>query len=119
MLRGVGDPKFVHVEAMELPVDEIIGGSRALQSFHTRRTGKTNDSRFRHQHRDQSACALDIHADGEFGMDTPVSVGATGGDMDLPDEAGEPEPAELCRAGRAFSIPVVASLDTPRRRQQT
>ena len=52
-------------------------------------------------------------------MDTPVSVGATGGDMDLPDEAGEPEPAELCRAGRAFSIPVVASLDTPRRRQQT
>jgi len=28
--------------------------------------------------------------------------------MDLPDEAGEPKSAELCRAGRAFSIPVVA-----------
>jgi len=28
--------------------------------------------------------------------------------MDLPDETGEPESAELCRAGPAFSIPVVA-----------
>jgi len=55
MLRDVGDPKFVHVEAMELPVDEIIGGGHALQLFHTRRTWKTNDFRFRHQHRDQSA----------------------------------------------------------------
>ena len=55
MFRDVGDPKFVHVEAMELPVDEIIGGSHALQTFHTRRTGKTADSCFRHQHRDQAA----------------------------------------------------------------
>jgi hypothetical protein len=35
MFRNIGDPKFVQVEAMELPVDEIIGGSHALQTFGT------------------------------------------------------------------------------------
>ncbi|EPR76650.1 hypothetical protein ADILRU_1135 [Leifsonia rubra CMS 76R] len=73
MFRDTGDPKFVQVEAMELPVDEIIGGSYALQTFHTRRAWKTADSCFRHQHRDQAARTRDIHADREFGMDTPVS----------------------------------------------
>ena len=93
---------------MKLPVDEIISGSHALRTFHTRGTWKTNDSGFRHQHRDQPVRALDIHAHREFGMNTPISVSATGGDMDFPDQTGEPQSAGLGRAGRAFLIPVGA-----------
>ena len=53
-------------------------------------------------------------------MDTPVSVGATGGNMDLPGQTGEPQPAELHRTAPSwsgvFDTGSSLRLDLPRRR---
>ena len=47
-------------------------------------------------------------ADGELGVDAAVAVGAAGGDVDLPDQAGQPAAAQLSGTGRALPVPVAA-----------
>ena len=77
---------------MELPVDQVVGGDDATQPLDAYWSGQAVDTGLCHQHRHGPGADLDTHAHGELGVDTAVAVGAVGGDVDLPDQPGQPVP---------------------------
>lgn len=110
MLGDVRDPEFVHGEAMELPIHEVIGCGNAFEARDGGGPGESFDSSSSHQDRDQPARAGDIHADGELSMNAAVAVGAARGHADLADHAHQPAAAELGGAGGTLPVPVVVAL---------
>ena len=108
MLGDVRDPQLVQRETVELAVDQVVRCGDPLKSLDSGWAWKATDSGASHEDGDEPAGARNVHSDGELGVDAAVAVGAAGGDVDLPDQAGQPAAAQLSGTGRALSVPVVA-----------
>ena len=112
MLSNVGDPQLIWGKAVELAVDQIISGDYSAESFEPYRSGQSVDAGLGHQDRHRARAHRDTHAQGEFGVDASVSVGAAGGDVHFADQSGQPLAPQLCRGGRcALVFVVVLSCD--------
>lgn len=108
MLGDVRDPQLVQRETVELAVDQVVRCGDSLESLDSGGAWKATDSGASHEDGDEPAGARNVHSDGELGVDAAVAVGAAGGDVDLPDQTGQPAAAQLSGTGRALSVPVIA-----------
>ena len=81
-------------QPVELAIHQVGRGRDAPQSLHAGRPRQPLDSGQAHENRHQSLADADTHAQRQLGMNPPRAVGATGSDVDLADQPGQPLPAQ-------------------------
>ncbi len=109
VLRDVGDPELVWARPGEHPVHEIIGRDDASKAFGPDRTGEPVYPGLVHELEHGLVADSDAHCYGQLGMDAAVPVSAARGDVHLPDQSGQPLPAQL-RLGQRLPLDTVVML---------
>jgi hypothetical protein len=88
VLGDVGDPQLVHALAAEPSVDEVGGQQVRAGSAPLRGTGGALEVGAGHQQLHGAVTDDEAAPHGEFGMDTSIAVGPSGGQVDLADGLG-------------------------------